>query len=119
MGEESVVARRLREARKREGISQATLGIRAGIDASVASTRINQYERGKHRPGLRTIERIAKCLSVPAPYFYAESEQLAAWILAFEAVEPALRDVVLQSAKEKEEEKEREKEKAKSLETAK
>ncbi len=119
MGIESVIARRLREARKRDGASQATLGIRAGIDPSVASTRINQYERGKHRPGLKTIERIAKCLSVPAPYFYAESDQLAAWILAFEAVEPVLRDDVLQSAKENEEKKERENEKAKSLEATK
>lgn len=119
MGAESVIARRLREARKKDGDSQAALGIRAGIDASVASTRINQYERGKHRPGLRTIDRIAKCLSVPAPYFYAESDQLAAWILAFKLVEPALRNAVLQSAKEKEEAKEREKQKAKSLEAAK
>ncbi|GFE85152.1 helix-turn-helix domain-containing protein [Steroidobacter agaridevorans] len=119
MGVESVIARRLREARKKKGDSQATLGIRAGIDASVASTRINQYERGKHRPGLKTVERIAKCLSVPAPYFYAESDQLAAWILALELVDPTLRDAVLQSAKEKEEEKAREKEKAKSLEAAK
>lgn len=99
MREESVVARRLREARLVAGLSQAALGMRAGIDASVASTRINQYERGKHRPGLRTVERIATCLSIPAPYFYAESDQLAAWILAYTTVGPALRDAVLQESK--------------------
>ncbi|MBM0108608.1 helix-turn-helix transcriptional regulator [Steroidobacter sp. S1-65] len=99
MREESVVARRLREARQRAGLSQALLGLRAGIDASVASTRINQYERGKHRPGLGTVERIASCLSIPAPYFYAESDQLAAWILAYTTVGPALRDAVLHEAK--------------------
>lgn len=115
MGAESVIARRLREARKKKGVSQATLGIGAGIDASVASTRINQYERGKHRPGLTTVERIAKRLAVPAPFFYAENDQLAAWILAFETVSPALRDAVMRSH----EEIEKEKEKAKSLEATK
>lgn len=98
MREESVVARRLREARKRAGLSQAALGVLVGLDASVASARINQYERGKHRPGLRTVERIAVCLSVPAPYFYAENDQLAAWILAYTTVQPALRDAVMQEA---------------------
>jgi len=99
MREDSVVARRLREARQVAGLSQAALGMRAGIDASVASTRINQYERGKHRPGLRTVERIATCLSIPAPYFYSEDDQLAAWILAYTVIGPVLRDAVLQEAK--------------------
>jgi transcriptional regulator with XRE-family HTH domain len=98
MGKGSVVARRMREARQLAGLSQRAVGIGAGIDASTASTRINQYERGKHRPGLRTVERIAIYLSIPTPYFYAESDRLAAWILAFSTVEPGLHDAVLQDA---------------------
>lgn len=98
MSGDPVVARRLREARQRAGLTQATLGILAGIDASVASVRINQYERGRHQPRLRTVERIATCLSVPAPYFYAESDQLAAWILAYATVAPELHDAVLHAA---------------------
>lgn len=95
-----VVARRLREARQRAGLTQAALGIHAGIDPSVASVRINQYERGRHQPRLSTVERIATCLSVPAPFFYAESDQLAAWILAYATVAPELRHAILQAANE-------------------
>ena len=50
MEERSVVARRLKEARVRAGLSQKQLGIKAGIEEFSASPRINQYERGKHTP---------------------------------------------------------------------
>ena len=81
----SVVGRRLREARLRAGLSQKELGIRAGIDEFSASPRINQYERGKHIPDLETVERLARILGLPAPFFYARDDGLAAWIAAFKA----------------------------------
>lgn len=41
---------RLKEARRRAGLTQEKLGILAGLDEASASTRINQYEKGKHSP---------------------------------------------------------------------
>lgn len=76
-------ALRLREARKRVGISQMALGVLAGIDEMSASPRINQYERGKHVPDLEMMARLAAVLGVPTAYFLADEELLARWILAF------------------------------------
>lgn len=87
----SVVGSRLREARERLGISQKQLGIKAGLDPSVASPRINQYETGKHVPDIQTAQRLAEVLGVPAPYLYAEDDQLAAWILAYPRITVAVR----------------------------
>ena len=87
----SVVGNRLREARERKGISQKQLGIKAGLDPSVASPRINQYETGKHVPDIQTARRLAEVLSVPAPYLYADDDLLAAWILAYTHASPTMR----------------------------
>ena len=87
----SVIGKRLREARLRSGLSQAQLGISAGIDVSSASPRINQYENGKHIPDLSTAARLAKVLKVPTPYLYAVDDALAIWILAFDHVSPSVR----------------------------
>ena len=67
-----VVARRLREARTKKGISQEHLGVLAGIDEFSASARINQYERGKHMPPYETVRRLARVLDVPTEYLYTE-----------------------------------------------
>ena len=79
----SVVAKRLKEARLRAAISQKQLGIRAGIDEFSASARINQYERGKHTPDFSMVERLAKVLKAPTPFFYARDDDLAEVILGF------------------------------------
>ncbi len=70
MGEVSIVAKRLKDARLRAGMSQKQLGIQAGIDEFSAGARINQYERGKHMPDLQTLARLAAVLKTPLPNFY-------------------------------------------------
>ena len=80
---QSVVAKRLREARVAAGLSQRELGVRAGMDPSVASPRINQYERAKHLPDPQTLERLGAVLGRPLPFFYAADEDLAFLITAF------------------------------------
>ena len=95
MGGVSVVARRIREARLRAGISQKQLGIKAGIDEFSASARINQYERGKHMPDLQTVERLAAVLKVPAAYFYCADSELAELILKFGALGKGQRKQIL------------------------
>lgn len=81
MGGISIVARRLKEARLRAGISQKRLGILAKMDEFSASARVNQYERGKHMPDLPTVTRLAAVLKSPVPYFYCADAELADLIL--------------------------------------
>ncbi|HWG87265.1 MAG TPA: helix-turn-helix transcriptional regulator [Candidatus Acidoferrales bacterium] len=76
-------SRRLREAREAYGISQRALGIEAGLDEFVASTRINRYETGVHQPDLQTLQRLAAILKLPVAYFYAEDDELAQLIANF------------------------------------
>ncbi|MBB3344894.1 helix-turn-helix transcriptional regulator [Luteimonas sp. RC10] len=75
-----VFSRRLREARTAVGLSQRTLGIEAGLDDFVASTRVNRYETGVHQPDLQTFRRMAEVLDLPVAYFYADDDALAGLI---------------------------------------
>jgi transcriptional regulator with XRE-family HTH domain len=95
MGRVSIVAKRLKKARLRAGISQKQLGIRAGIDYFGASARISQYERGTHMPGLQTVTRLAAVMQVPVPYFYCQDAELAEVILKFSALGKAQKRRVL------------------------
>ena len=44
------------------------------MDESTASARMNQYERGRHTPELKTLKLIADELNVPLSYFFCEDE---------------------------------------------
>ncbi|MCD9027835.1 helix-turn-helix domain-containing protein [Luteimonas sp. BDR2-5] len=78
-----IYSRRLREAREAHGISQRALGIQAGLDEFVASTRVNRYEAGVHQPDLQTLQHLAQVLGLPVAYFYAEDDDLAQLIANF------------------------------------
>lgn len=80
-----VYSRRLREAREACGISQRNLGIEAGLDEFVASTRVNRYEAGVHQPDLQIMQRLAEVLGLPLAYFYAEDDELAQLIKDFKS----------------------------------
>ena len=84
----SVIARRLKEARLRAGVSQKTLGIRAGIDEFSSSARVNQYERGKHVPAYSTLERFADVLNVPTEFFYSRDNVVAEMLILFFNLSP-------------------------------
>lgn len=81
MAEHPVFAQRLAQARERAGLSQKQLGLLAGLDPAVASPRINQYERGKHEPQLKTAKQLAEVLGIPAAFLYTEDELLAQLLL--------------------------------------
>ncbi|GLQ98986.1 hypothetical protein GCM10007863_34060 [Dyella mobilis] len=89
------------EARLRAGLSQKDVGIAAGLDPSVASTRINRYELGIHEPDFATITRVAKALDVPAAYLIAEDDRLARLILAFDSLPSAEKEQLLKSIESK------------------
>lgn len=92
-----VFQQRLEQARLARDLSQKDLGIEAGLDPFVASTRINRYENGVHEPDMATVGRLAAALKVPAAYLFAEDERLARMILAFEQLSPAEKDRLLGS----------------------
>ncbi|MEN5017779.1 helix-turn-helix transcriptional regulator [Erwinia sp. Eh17-17] len=68
---------RLKEARKKKGISQQKLGVLAGIDESSSSARMNQYEQGTHTPNFDLMCRVADILDVPVCFFYTVEDELA------------------------------------------
>jgi transcriptional regulator with XRE-family HTH domain len=91
----STFSRRLKAARLAAGLSQKGLGIAAGLDEFVASTRINRYERGIHVPDPVMAAQLAKALGVPRAYFYADDPALANIILAYAALDRSKRARVL------------------------
>ncbi|WP_133478261.1 helix-turn-helix domain-containing protein [Cognatilysobacter segetis] len=74
---------RLRQARERAGITQQELGVRVGVDESVAGPRINQYENGVHQPRQEMVLELANALGVPAAYLSTKDELLARLLLAW------------------------------------
>lgn len=72
-----IVGLRLSQAREALGISQRELGLRAGLDISVASPRINQYERGTHAPKVSMLRALSAVLGCPVPFFFAEDDATA------------------------------------------
>ena len=91
----SVFSKRLRQAREDAGLSQKELGILAGLDPFVASTRVNRYEQGVHAADLATAKRLAKALGVPLAYLYADSDRLARMIRAFSKLDVAEQEKIL------------------------
>lgn len=95
-----LVAKRLKEARLRSGLSQERLGVEAGIDEMSASARMNQYERGKHIPDLGTLMRIAVVLDVPVSYFYAVEDDEAELVRLFHGLPVKAKGEILKLAEE-------------------
>lgn len=92
-----VFQRRLKQARLAQKLSQRELGIKAGLDSFVASTRVNRYEKGIHEPDMATVARLAAALKVPTAYLVAEDERLARMILVFDQLSATEKDQLLKS----------------------
>lgn len=75
--------RRLKAARTAAMMSQKTVGIKAGLDEFVASSRINRYELGVHKADLSISSKLAEILNVPTSYFYTEQDDLAELAVIF------------------------------------
>ncbi len=89
---------RLKSAREAQGLSQKELGIRAGLDAFVASTRINRYELGVHKADYLISTQLALVLDVPVAYLYCNDDQLAQLILCYSKLGDETRLALLQQA---------------------
>lgn len=92
--------RRLKEIRTESGLSQKTLGIQAGLDQFVASTRINRYELGVHKADFLIAQRLAEILNVPTAYFYTEDDRLAELMIAFHRANSRKKALILKTARE-------------------
>lgn len=93
-----VFARRLLQARTELGISQRQLGIRAGLEPSVASPRVNQYEQGKHEPRPAVVKKLADALGIPPAFLYTEDELLAKLLLRWGELSVARKKALLKLA---------------------
>lgn len=96
----NVWPKRLKEARAALGLSQKQLGIDAGLDEFVASTRINRYELGVHAPDYQMSVRLARVLDVPTAFLYCDSDDMAQMILAFHRAPKAARKHALAALRE-------------------
>lgn len=86
---------RLKSARLAKDLSQKKLGILAGIDEFVASTRINRYEKGVHQASIDVVQKLAQALDVPLAYFYTEDDELAALLLRWKQLNRNSKDRVM------------------------
>jgi len=82
------------------GLSQEAVGVRAGIDPSVASARMNQYERQVHQPAFAVVQKLARVLRRPTPYFYAVDEALAELIAIYGELPPTSKEHLLEIARQ-------------------
>lgn len=96
----SIFSKRLKEARKKAGLSQEKLGVLSGIDEASASARMNQYERDKHEPDFSMVERLANVLNIPEAYFYAKDDDLAQASIAIHRMSKQQRTHVMEFLKE-------------------
>jgi transcriptional regulator with XRE-family HTH domain len=85
-------AKRLKQARELRGLSQRALGaILDKENKNRGAVRINRYEQKVNLASLETAGELAKALNVPLAFLFAESDDLAEWILAYDRLEPAER----------------------------
>ena len=83
------------------GIAQDKLGVKIGLDESVASARISRYESGVHEPPIKTARDIAHALDVPLGYLYCDDDRLAEIILAASELPADDQEQVLKALKER------------------
>lgn len=76
-------------------VSQRALGAMLGMTKKNGSVRINRYEQQTSRADMDTAAEIAAALDVPLAYLFAESEEMAQWILAFRAIDQEQRALLL------------------------
>jgi len=91
----SPIQKRLKEARLAAKLSQKKLGIAAGMDEFSASARMNHYEKGRHTPDYSMLKSIASVLKLPVAYFYADSDELAHWLVLFTQLKKSERSKLL------------------------
>lgn len=83
------------------GISQEALATSAGIDEFSASARISQYETGKHVPRYEIACKLAEVLSISVSFLYANDEDTAQMLLAWQGASRTAREQALKTLSDK------------------
>jgi transcriptional regulator with XRE-family HTH domain len=96
----TLFSKRLQSARLELGLSQMQLGVKAGMDETSASGRMNNYERGLHMPDVETSARLAKVLNAPLAYLFSEREDEASLLRALHRMRAAERTRLIASTLE-------------------
>ena len=94
----TVISRRLRQARQSRDLPQDRLGIMAGLEDSSSSARMSRYESGIHEPTFQFVETIAKVLNISAAFFYCADDQLAEIINIYSDLPETKRKALLKAA---------------------
>lgn len=93
-------AKRLKQARELRGLSQRALGGLLDEDnKNRGAVRINRYEQQTKLASMETAAALAKSLGVPVAFLFAETDELAEMILAFDRLDPKERAKVLAELK--------------------
>lgn len=96
----ALFAKRLKEARALRGLSQRALGAIVDKDnKNRGAIRINRYEQRVNLADMATAGELAQALNVPLAYLFAESDDLAELILAFETLAPEARAQIIAEVK--------------------
>lgn len=91
--------KRLKEIRLAAGLSQKQLGIQAGLDPFVASTRINRYELGVHKADYKIAQKLSEILNIPTAFFYTEDENLAEIMVSYHRISSKKQNELLKLAR--------------------
>ena len=94
---QSPLPKRLKEARKKIGISQKELGVLAGVDEFSASSRVNHYEKGNHAPSFAMSKQFAEILKIPTSFLYEENDGIAAMLLLFYCFNDQEKKLIIES----------------------
>ncbi|MFB2656323.1 helix-turn-helix domain-containing protein [Shewanella xiamenensis] len=94
--EDNPIPLRLKQARKRAGITQKNLGVMIGMEESSASSRMNHYEKGRHVPDISTLRKLAAALDVPMSYFFCEDDLSAELAIKIEKLHQTEKEKLLQ-----------------------
>lgn len=78
---EMMVPKRLKEARKKAGLSQEKLVQLTDVESVSDKSQISNYESGKYSPPYEFVVQIAKALDYPEGYFYTLDDEFAEQIL--------------------------------------
>ena len=92
----TVISRRLRQARQARNLPQDRLGVMAGLEESSSSARMSRYESGIHEPTFQFIEAISKVLGISTAFFYCADDRLAEIIQIYSDLSEAKREALLQ-----------------------
>ena len=92
---QSVLAARMKAAKKALGLSQLGVGVGMGFPEDTSSARVNRWELAINKTSLEHAEHVAEVLKVPFPALVSRDDRLAEVITGFALLPKAQQDEVI------------------------